>query len=200
MSRAGESEDAAVRRVSFECLAGDEQQMKVSPEDTYLISYREFLAFFANLQTITRHDLVVGANMVYGWMPRILTFHGSDMEAAFADAVRILNRARGQSPVTSAEIGRLKGLIDNSVVATSKLLHFVNPNVYAIWDSRVCKYIHGTAYQVGSIECYCEYLDICRQLVAHLGFPALHASINSKIGYDVSSYRAVEIVMYSAAR
>jgi hypothetical protein len=37
---------------------------------TYYISYVEFLKYFRDLTTITKHNLIVSINFTYGWMPQ----------------------------------------------------------------------------------------------------------------------------------
>jgi hypothetical protein len=83
--------------------------------------------------------------------------------------------------------------MNNSVVRMSKLLHWVNPKRYAIWDSRVGLYLQHTPYWSAT---YADYLDLCRVLVNHSAFLPIHDSINRKVGYSVSGMHAVELVMY----
>lgn len=183
-----------MNKVNMEQIARDEKKAQFEPGDPYLLSYREFVAYFANLDQITRHNLIIAANFVYGWMPRILRFRSED----FASAVAILNAVKRGSPIGERELGLLQGLIDNSMVATSKLLHFVRPDLYAIWDSRVYTYINRN-YSQSEIQKpgnYLAFLDNCREITRDGRFKAVHASMNQKIGYEVSPLRALELVMY----
>lgn len=92
----------------------------------------------------------------------------------------------------------LKGLIDNSLVAVSKLLHFVRPDLYAIWDSRVYTYVNGSysQYLIQMPRNYLAFLDNCGEIIQDGRFRPVHASMNQKIGYEVSPLRALELVMY----
>ena len=184
-----------MNRVTVEQIIRDEKKVQFEPEGTYLLSYPEFVAYFANLDEITRHDLIIAANFIYGWMPRILRFRSQEI----ASAVAIVNAVKRGSPISERELLLLRGLIDNSLVAVSKLLHFVRPDRYVIWDSNVCMYVNRDDSQ-GLIQNpgnYLALLDNCHEIVADERFAPVHASMNSKIGYEVSSYRALELVMYS---
>lgn len=165
------------------------------PNDSFQISYRHFVAYFAGIQTITEHHLVIGANFTYGWMPTILEFKSG----AFSAAASILNRAKANHRISARELRLLANLINNSVVGASKLLHFVNPHTYAIWDSNVYRYINGKSpqqYQVNNCDNYFAYLENLSDITRDPRFPPVHDSMNAKIGYTVSPYRATELVMF----
>ena len=84
-------------------------------------------------------DAVVGLHIVYGWMPTIPKLRRpAGLNAVDqAKVVTLLNDARRRL-LTVAELSFLKtSFINNSMVGLSKLLHFLAPDRYAIWDSRV---------------------------------------------------------------
>ncbi len=183
-----------MNRVAVERIVHDEKKVQFGAEDSYLLSYPEFVAYFDNLEEISRHNLIIAANFVYGWMPRILRLRSHD----FPSAVAVVNAVKHGNPIGEREMILLRGLIDNSMVAVSKLLHFVRPDRYVIWDSNVCMYVNGNDSQ-GLIQNpgnYLAFLDNCREIVADGRFGPVHASMNRKIGYEVSPYRALELVMY----
>ena len=186
-----------MKRVTFDQIARDEKAVTFQPDDSYLLSYREFIAYFAALDTITPHHLIIGAHFAYGWMPTILELKNPN--ARLARAVSILNEAKRGVMAGQDDLAHLAGLVNNSMVGASKLIHFVNPNLYAIWDSRVYRYINGQApyqYQIGDPGNYLAYLANCCEIVADKRFKQLHISISAKVGYVVSPYRAVELVMF----
>ena len=127
-------------------------------------------------------------------MPRTLRFRSQD----FDSAVTILNAVKSGSPIGEWELNLLKSLIDNSMVAVSKLLHFVQPDLYVIWDRRVYTYVHGrySQYRIQKPRNYLAFLDNCREITLDDRFKLVHASMNRKIGYEVSPLRALELVMY----
>jgi hypothetical protein len=183
-----------MKKVTVWDIIRDEATVQFEPGDSYLLSYPEFIAYFANLDEITRHNVIIAANFTYGWMPTILTFKSQDL----ASAVAILNAARGQRVIDERELSALRHLIGNSLVAVSKLLHFVNPHLYAIWDRRVYTYINGSysQVQIQKPRNYLAYLLNCHDTINDGRFKPVHASMNRKIGYDVTACRALELVMY----
>jgi hypothetical protein len=150
---------------------------------------------------LTKHDITIGIYFAYGWMPRMLSkFDISNINKI----VNILNRAkRGIFPQEN-ELEILRDSINNSLVGVSKLLHFINPDIFAIWDSNVYKYIQkkGKAPQCKfqSIRHYLDYHKKLNQLIKQKGFSSVHKSINKKIGYNVSAMRACEYIMYLSQR
>ena len=158
-------------------------------------SYREFVAYFKAEPVLSSHHITIGAHMAYGWMPRALNrfdVKSLDEIAAIANRVKL-----GVRPSPS-EMELLCRSIDNSLVGSSKLLHFVSPELLAIWDSRVIHFI-GEG-ETRSIENYFEYLHNLDELVVEPLFGQVHDSMNRKIGYPVTRLRACEYVMYMRGR
>ena len=186
---------------SIEQITRDEQRVSFQPGDSYLFSYREFIRYFEGVEVITAHHLVLGAHLAYGWMPTILEMN--NIPDNLEDAVEVLNAVKRAEAVGVAELTALKNTINNSLVGTSKLLHFINPHSYAIWDRWVFRYINGRNphhYQVNDPRKYLAYLDLCNEISQNKGFPPIHASMNRKIGYPVTAYRALELVMFMSSR
>jgi len=163
-------------------------------EDNYNKSYYHFVKYFESKKKLTEHDLVVGANFTYGWMPTILNFKSEE----FNSAVSILNEAKGLERITDEQIMTLKKLINNSLVGVSKLLHFINPSVYAIWDSRVCNFLTGVShkYKVEKIELFWSYLDLCKKVSLNPKFQLIHEKHIEKVGYNITPMRTVEQIMF----
>jgi hypothetical protein len=166
----------------------------VSPEHSYHKSYFHFINYFAGRNEITERDLVIGSNFTYGWMPTILNFKSADFELAVA----ALNRAKATTRISSADIMVLKGLINNSLVGVSKLLHFINPQVYAIWDSRVCNFLTGKSHKqkVENVERFWSYLDLCGRVTREPEFARIHTRFTNHIGYAISPMRIPEQIMF----
>lgn len=109
----------------------------------YRSSYPALLQLFQNLDLDDGLAVRAAALTVYGWMPTI-------MRSVDLDAVRrirpVLDRLRREGVdavadylANSSPQGRrhLLTFVNNSVVGTSKFLHFLNPNGFAIWDSKI---------------------------------------------------------------
>jgi len=80
----------------------------------------------------------------------------------------------------------------------SKLLHFINPEVYAIWDSRVCNFLTGKSHKqkVEKLDLYLSYLDLCIRIKTDPEFSKIHRKFEEKVGYKLSPMRTVEQIMF----
>jgi hypothetical protein len=159
------------------------------------ISYPEFLKYFKNLDEITKHTLVIGISFVYGWMPTIFDFRSDN----FDEAIKVLNKAKnGTELITIDDLTLLKGLFNNSLVGSTKLLHFINPDKYAIWDSRVYRYLtnNNNYNQIEIYNNYLDYLTFCQELINQQGFSLLKNHIEESVGYSMTPFRIVDLIMY----
>lgn len=95
------------------------------------ISYKSFIEYFKDIKgELTKHNLIIGINFTYGWMPTIFKFKNFELY----EIVLILNKARNIELLNESELDIIRKCLNNSLVGTSKLLHFINPNKYPIWD------------------------------------------------------------------
>lgn len=166
-------------------------------QSSYLISYPVFVDFFSKEEELLEKDLIIGIHFTYGWMPTILEFKTDK----FKEAVTILNKVKTDKNLETLEYDLLKGLFNNSIVGTSKLLHFINPKKYAIWDSRVCKCINKyTSLQLkpNKVADYEKYLELLNRIEQSLALrnSDFHKNTNKQIGYEVTVYRAIELVLF----
>ena len=148
------------------------------------------------IRTITKHNLIIGINFTYGWMPTIFEFCSDN----FDESLNILNRAKKGEIPKIEQLGILRNLFNNSLVGTSKLLHFINPEIFAIWDSRVYRYLTGKSahgYRINDYEAYLSYLEFCDYLIKQPDFERVHRVICNLIGYPMTKFRTAELVMYS---
>ena len=168
-------------------------------QNSYLNSYPEFLRYFEKIEQITKHEFIIGVNFSYGWMPTIFEFKSENFE----EVVIILNRVKGGLIPTVDELNILKTMINNSLVGTSKLLHFINPSLIPIWDSRVYKYLLGRNPSQNSISDpinFLDYVRYCNSVIQEVRFPFLNNYLEMHVGYEMSPMRIVEIVMYLNGR
>ena len=73
-----ENGETAMLQVSIEQLAAAARKADFTSMETYLVSYPEFVRYFQQIDVIDRHHLIVGASMVYGWMPTIPRLHSGE--------------------------------------------------------------------------------------------------------------------------
>ena len=166
-----------------------------SSEDSFHRSYLHFINFFASHDILTEHDIVIGCFFTYGWMPTILDLRG-DLEPI----VSTLNRVKldGHFP-NSEELQELASCINGSAVGASKLLHFIRPDLHAIWDSRVYRYLYQKQphpYRLKAPGAYRNYLEIVKELSEDNRTEALKVRLEEEIGYPVSRNRIIEYVMF----
>jgi hypothetical protein len=186
-----------MRQASIHQLAAAARKADFSSMETYLVSYPEFVRYYQQIDVIDRHHLIVGANMVYGWMPTILHFKSH----AFDAVICLLNDAKRGRLLSLDELTQVKDLINNSMVGASKLLHFVNPELYPIWDGKICVYLMGKRhdYVVNNVTTYIAYLEHCHALVQEAYFEEIHRLVQERLSYPVSACRAVELTLFAAA-
>jgi len=183
--------------VSFKKFIEDGDKFKKDDKiNSYKISYPHFLKYFEDKANIDEHNLIIGINFVYGWMPTIFNY----CSASFKDALVILNRAKQGYIPTKSELDSLKGLFNNSLVGTSKLLHFINPECFAIWDSKVYKYLtknNANQNSISKSESYLAYLEFCKELTEKEEYKKIHSQVCNAVGYEMTKFRTAELIMFS---
>lgn len=185
---------------AYNYLENDLNEPYIRQNDSYIISYKEFVKYFSALTLITEHNLIIGAHFTYGWMPTIIGLHLDSTNKH--EAIRILNYAKSGNVLNKHDLDIIRRLINNSLVGASKMLHFIRPDKYAIWDSRVYWFINredAYDYRISKTSNYLEYLDMCSLITSDERFNPIHDNINKKMGYEVTSFRAIELIMYNAA-
>lgn len=165
-------------------------------EETYIITYPYFIKYFENLDFIEKKHLVISSHFVYGWMPTIINLKLTKLDAILS----VLNKAKQGKLLSEDELLIGKEAINNSMVGLSKLLHFINPKIYAIWDSRIFRFLTNkkSSYGISEPKNYINYLKYLDKLGADKLSSKFHKKINNAIGYEVSLYRAIELVMFEA--
>ncbi|MFW2083541.1 hypothetical protein ACNPQK_21555 [Acinetobacter guillouiae] len=141
-----------------------------SEKENYLQAYSYFLNYFRKIDLTNSENLIL-----------------------------ILNKVKNGEVISIKEINLLKQAFNNSLVGTSKLLHFINPNKYAIWDSRVFKFLSGEKSYISKFkqaEIYIEYLQLLDNLKLEEDFNIFFTLIQHKVGYEISEYRALELAFY----
>jgi hypothetical protein len=187
----------------------------LSEEDaSYLFSYKYFLKFWEDKpKRISLKDLVVGVHFVYGWMPTI--FHFKSLDASkLEEALAIINKYKNSDSIETDEpedLEQLKVLLNNSIIGTSKLLHFINPDKYAIWDSRVHAYIRknyedsGIGYEPNNTKNYLKYIQLLNEIKSYPNFKTdfykpLKDAIKDKYNYKISQLRAIEMILFLSSK
>lgn len=173
--------------------------LRLDNQSSYLQTYPDFIQYFQEIVEIQKHHLVIGSHFVYGWMPTILRLDLSHLD----HTVELLNDVKTGRLLTTEDLKYLKGKINNSLVGVSKLLHFIAPQNYAIWDSWIYKAIFHQEpynYRLGNVKVYIEYLELLKKLEKYREYPQMHRIIEEKVGYQLSTLRAIEMVIFENSK
>ena len=171
-----------------------------STDENYLLSYPYFLNYFQNLESINLENLVIGISFTYSWMPTILkALNLKNTE----EVLFILNEVKKGKLIDEQQLTTLKTTFNNSLVGTSKLLHFINPKQYAIWDSRVFRFLNDVEphkYRLEKPRAYIEYLKLIEELKNEEPFTTFFELMKQKVGYDITEYRALELAFFKGSQ
>jgi hypothetical protein len=170
-------------------------QTYIDKSNTYLKSYPHLISFAASKNELSESDVVALSHMVYGWMPTILKV--GDV-SKLPTAVVILNEAKNTGQLSAKQLQTLKQLVNNSIVGVSKLLHFINPEAFPIWDSKIYQYCYQKkAYNnANNVALYLEYVELLRSIITTTEDDTFYDEVNKKLGYPVTKMRALELVMF----
>ena len=143
------------------------------------------------------HSVLAGANAVYGWMPTILKKGvARPLWEARRGALELL-RAASDWPTarTVIESNRdLLHLVNESVVGTSKFLHFLNPGVFPIWDSNIKLCFGRSHFARSDDDAYPQYADVVWNSLSCQ--PAFSQEFVDFVGSDVGPVRRIELLLF----
>lgn len=170
-------------------------------EDIYVEMYEYYINFFKEKEVLTKNDVVIGIGFTYSWMPTIL----KNLNLSKLDNVtNILNKVKHGVDISDDDFLLLKEFSNNSLVGASKLLHFINPEDYAIWDSRVFKFLNNNEaahkYKLEKVHVYRQYLSYLSNLKTSGTLDNIVATLKAKIGYPISDYRALELLFFLGSK
>ena len=164
--------------------------------ESYSLSYNAFLNFFSEKSILSKQDIIIGANFSYGWMPTILNIYSINLE----EQLLILNNLKCQGEIPNAEqLEVLKSTFNNSIVGTSKLMHFIAPNLIPIWDSKVhnnLKKIVKLNSQVNTVKNFVLYYDFCNSVISDKRFIKLKKQLLPVFQLGNSDMRVIEQLLF----
>lgn len=170
----------------------------IDEDNQYIRSYPYLLKATACLCSNSNDTaLVAVAHMAYGWMPTVLKkldFQFSsnvDPEeirsvSSFFDAREFVSQL-DTSPVNISWVG------------LSKTLHFINPEWFPIWDSKVAK--HFKVSGVHQMKKRKNYLDYINFVECHSNWKVVlkvQQEFKNIAKYGVTRARACEFILFSA--
>jgi hypothetical protein len=124
------------------------------------------------------------ALMSYAWMPRILRLDPIHrlLAAQAVGRTRTYNSAvHTPSPFGGGVVQDIASCL-HSVVGASKVLHFLLPDVFPIWDSNIERF-RGAGTNLDSVSAYLTYVDEVHAIINNPAFPAF------RYAFDLAYHR-----------
>ena len=156
--------------------------------------YPAVINFFKNIQVFTKENLIQGFYMVYSFMPTI----GDISNTNYQECTKIINNVKNHIFPSNSDLNNLSSLTNNSLVGASKLLHFINPDMIPIFDSRVCRYLvkGNPGNLVTKTDFFIQYVDFCESVISHKEFDIIRKKVSHIFQYKISDLRICEFIMY----
>ena len=165
---------------------------------SYVKSYESIIDFFNDNQ-LNENSLIQGAHMIYGWMPTILNITKHDLDTQNV----LLSVEKISKEIDEANLIVLIKFMNNSNVGASKLLHFIYPEKYPIWDSKICKIITDKSYpqKVQNTINYINYCEAIQNLINELpeNLKNFKREFEEIFKYKISNVRATELMLFLTA-
>jgi hypothetical protein len=162
---------------------------------SYVKSYESIVDFFNDIQ-LNENSLIQGAHMVYGWMPTILNITKYDLDTQNV----LLSVENIGKEIDEANLIILIKFMNNSNVGASKLLHFIYPEKYPIWDSKICEIITDKSYpqKVQNTLNYINYCEAIQNLINELpeNLKNFKREFEEIFKYKISNVRAAELMLF----
>jgi hypothetical protein len=110
----------------------------------YSLTRPIFIKYAQDLKTLNKTDLLYLTAFAYSWMPTVpKVCYLGEVDKKLNNAVLFVNKVKlGDMDMDNLEsyaqdFENLRELTNNSYVGMSKVLHFINPELFCIYDSRV---------------------------------------------------------------
>lgn len=175
----------------------------------YIESYAYFIDYFREKNTITEKDVIFGIAMAYSWMP---TIPGNKLNEEKWELITKSNNFKLIKQTfetkTSIEdnyeeiISNTKEMVNNSLVGASKLLHFMIPDKFPIWDRKICGLWLGKGktnnLQINKIDNYLAYKEWCDEIKLDKSFKKIKIKLKSIINQSCECH--INIDAYSPYR
>jgi hypothetical protein len=166
------------------------------------INYFYLLDFVKRNIAVKDGTTLIGiSHTVYGWMPRMLLNTNNNIISNINEVNTIWKNISSGS-LDHEFLSKISQITNNSIRGGSKLLHFINPKHYAIFDSHVFKAItnkDGYDYDY-SINNFIMYINRLKELEKNdIRMEELRMKINKDnniIRKDITNLRYIEMCLY----
>jgi len=168
-----------------------------SGSNVYLRSYPRILEVTKTLRDDDfGSSITFLAHAAYGWMPTVLkSFEAKEFFLIDQNPITAIRNTKNCESL----IAKLpdKSPVNNSWIGLSKVLHFINPKVFPIWDSRVARHFGlNSNTQYNNKKCYVSYANWITDFNDKYDFDFLKSRILEKYGYSISGLRAAELSLF----
>jgi hypothetical protein len=196
-------EEAALRHIQQRL---DQVTVHIHVADQYRQTYAALLDLGARTEISNISHIRALSCAAYGWMPRIIGPTSDEQLQQLAQ-----NAETFASLTTLAEGADFVGshlvrpLIGNSWIGTSKLLHFLKPDVFPTYDTKVAGRFGLEGYDlVNEKNAYVQYLHFCRDFLQSPQCPDLlawwqdgGANFNLPNNQAPTQLRILEIILFA---
>ncbi len=176
---------------------------QINPSDYYLLVYPELLQAIQSLLPLDSQKLLLTAHAVFGWMPTQLRVDMSQLGDALIILNGVLQTGEKNLPVNYlihlATTFKTTG--GNSVVAASKILHFLAPDRFPIWDSKVAKTWGVPPSGPRAAANYSNFIQACQTFAADTGGKVACDVLRQRLAlagfqYPMSDMRIIELMFF----
>jgi Family of unknown function (DUF6308) len=187
-------------------LADDSGVQRLIETDPYSRVYPALVGHFHRQNCLNWDAALVGLHIVYGWMPTIpelkdITKYDADQQE---NIIGIIDGARKGTAPNVEQMETLSKFTNNSVIGSSKLLHFINPEICPIWDQRVARVFLWPGVSFGSVnqaQRWTEYQETLTRWQDDQRVKDACGNLRklAECLKDVSNLRLTELVMFHAS-
>lgn len=175
--------------------------------DAYSKVYPSLIRYWQKADDLDWDAALALLHMCYGWMPTIpnLDEIGEWRVERQTELAALLRRARAGNDLDVAALEMLKSFCNNSMVGGSKLLHFLRPDRFVIWDKRVALVFLAKSklwhYQYNTIAAWQAYNQTVGQWSSESVVQQIAGQLREDFHYlsGVQTTRLIELVMFHGA-
>ena len=160
----------------------------------YIFSYPELIqATDCLAKNFGERSVPMVAHLVYGWMPKILNYsRKNNQDWEIFQATLIENQNEALSVVENIQFPPT----NNAWVGMSKTLHFLNPMMFPIWDSKVAKVLGVSATKMGKKDIYIDYMKFIFSNTDKHFVDVVREEFKNITNYEISKVRALEFILF----
>jgi hypothetical protein len=175
-------------------------------DDTYHFTYQHLCQLGRRpiAEKWNNQEIIRVACMAYSWMPTTITLKRKKVDSS-CDTIR--NLISDKNKLTSDNIETAAAFLGGSIIGLSKVLHFLAPDVYPIWDTAIYSFIYNkkTRPAYGTVNRSERYVSYCKDVwklvrsrkVLRKIQRDMVRPIRNRFGYRITPVRAVEAAMFS---